>query len=424
MSASASRLHGAAPHRRAVDPKGRRDRPRALRHGQRAGDPWTELLDRQVGDLDALLAPRCTTARSAASTIAATLTCRSCAARPMRASPIRNVMRMCSGVAWNDEDDAPPEPEPAAGPGEPAAGRPPGPPVHACRAPAARRRFQLLDRRELLAGRAGRGLPRAGRWPTTAPKTIWGLPAWKPTGIGRSKPRAAMSWAGPASARACATLAASANWCWRTAKRSVVVGSCRPAGATSPASPTAHPPASVGSCPAPLGYGYQWWVLPHGPTGIHAGAFVAIGAFGQYIYVNPAEQVVAAIQSAWRQHHDSDAELETFKLLEPCCKRAPTGPIGPGAWIMQQTVFKIRLFPFGLKLACLKNLELKETTLQSASTARAVVNKAGSHTLTVVPLPSSLSISNCPRWRLTMCLTIASPSPVPPTARERPLSAR
>jgi CubicO group peptidase (beta-lactamase class C family) len=66
---------------------------------------------------------------------------------------------------------------------------------------------------------------------------------------------------------------------------------------------------------SPAGYGYQWWALPHGPTGVHAGAFVAIGAFGQYVYVNPAEQVVIAIQSAWRQHHDSDAELETFKLL-------------------------------------------------------------------------------------------------------------
>jgi CubicO group peptidase (beta-lactamase class C family) len=64
-----------------------------------------------------------------------------------------------------------------------------------------------------------------------------------------------------------------------------------------------------------LGYGYQWWALPHGPTGVHAGAFVAIGACGQYIYVNPAEQVVVAIQSAWRQHRDSDAEVETFMLL-------------------------------------------------------------------------------------------------------------
>jgi CubicO group peptidase (beta-lactamase class C family) len=64
-----------------------------------------------------------------------------------------------------------------------------------------------------------------------------------------------------------------------------------------------------------LGYGYQWWVLPHGPTGIHRGAFVAIGIFGQYIYVHPSEQVVVAIQSAWRQHHETDAVFETFALF-------------------------------------------------------------------------------------------------------------
>ena len=65
----------------------------------------------------------------------------------------------------------------------------------------------------------------------------------------------------------------------------------------------------------PFGYGYQWWALPHGPTGIHIGAFVAIGSYGQYIYVHPTAQVVAVIQSAWRHHDDSDAAIETFALL-------------------------------------------------------------------------------------------------------------
>ena len=65
----------------------------------------------------------------------------------------------------------------------------------------------------------------------------------------------------------------------------------------------------------PLGYGYQWWVLPHGPTGIHAGAFSAIGSFGQYIYVHPAARVVVVIRSAWRQHDDNDASAETFALF-------------------------------------------------------------------------------------------------------------
>ncbi|MBV8410211.1 MAG: beta-lactamase family protein [Alphaproteobacteria bacterium] len=66
---------------------------------------------------------------------------------------------------------------------------------------------------------------------------------------------------------------------------------------------------------SPIGYGYQWWVPPHGPTGIHAGAFVARGSFGQYIYVHPSAQVVAVVQSAWRQHDDLEAEAETWALL-------------------------------------------------------------------------------------------------------------
>jgi len=68
---------------------------------------------------------------------------------------------------------------------------------------------------------------------------------------------------------------------------------------------------------SPAGYGYQWWALPGAPyaDGLHAGSFLALGAFGQRIYINPAERVVAVIQGAWRQPDDRDAELETVMLL-------------------------------------------------------------------------------------------------------------
>ena len=77
---------------------------------------------------------------------------------------------------------------------------------------------------------------------------------------------------------------------------------------------TAFGRLKVGS---PAGYGYHWWALPGAPFagGLHAGAFLALGAFGQRIYINPTEQVVAVIQSAWRQPSDSDAEAETVALL-------------------------------------------------------------------------------------------------------------
>ncbi len=66
---------------------------------------------------------------------------------------------------------------------------------------------------------------------------------------------------------------------------------------------------------SPAGYGYHWWAVPPLPGGVNNGAFSANGAFGQRILVNPAEQVVVAIQSAWLQPHDSDADAETVALI-------------------------------------------------------------------------------------------------------------
>jgi len=77
---------------------------------------------------------------------------------------------------------------------------------------------------------------------------------------------------------------------------------------------------------SPAGYGYQWWVLPHGPTGVHIGAFSAMGAYGQYIYVNPAARLVVAIHSAWRQNYDPDADLETFTLISAIVRALPPDP--------------------------------------------------------------------------------------------------
>lgn len=49
---------------------------------------------------------------------------------------------------------------------------------------------------------------------------------------------------------------------------------------------------------------------------------------------------------------------------------------------------------------------------------------AGSVKRTVVPCPTSLSIASSPPWASTRCLTMARPSPVPPSSRERALSTR
>lgn len=64
----------------------------------------------------------------------------------------------------------------------------------------------------------------------------------------------------------------------------------------------------------PGGYGYHWWATPPAP-GVHDGVFAAVGAFGQLIYINPGEQVVAVFQSAWRTPYDLAASGETVTLL-------------------------------------------------------------------------------------------------------------
>lgn len=67
----------------------------------------------------------------------------------------------------------------------------------------------------------------------------------------------------------------------------------------------------------PLGYGYQWWSFPTGESAIpvHDGAFTAAGIYGQFIYVNPAQNVVAVVWSAWPVSWIDKAEMETYTLI-------------------------------------------------------------------------------------------------------------
>jgi len=73
----------------------------------------------------------------------------------------------------------------------------------------------------------------------------------------------------------------------------------------------------------PLGFGYQWWSFPVGDRALpfHDGAFTAHGIFGQFLYVNPNENVVAVVWSAWRDPWDDHAEMETYALLGGAVKQ-------------------------------------------------------------------------------------------------------
>jgi CubicO group peptidase (beta-lactamase class C family) len=67
-------------------------------------------------------------------------------------------------------------------------------------------------------------------------------------------------------------------------------------------------PGQIAS-PNGLGYGYQWWALPN------SSAFTAQGIFGQFLYIDPAEDLVAVVWSAWATPWDDGAEAELYALL-------------------------------------------------------------------------------------------------------------
>lgn len=54
-----------------------------------------------------------------------------------------------------------------------------------------------------------------------------------------------------------------------------------------------------------LGYGYQWWI-PEGKEG----EFLAIGVYGQFIYVNPLRRVVIAKTSAYVDYNVDGIRME------------------------------------------------------------------------------------------------------------------
>ncbi len=60
--------------------------------------------------------------------------------------------------------------------------------------------------------------------------------------------------------------------------------------------PEATQPRQVGN--TRIDYGYMWWPVPNFAGSFAAGAFSARGIFGQYIYINPREQVIAVVLSA------------------------------------------------------------------------------------------------------------------------------
>jgi CubicO group peptidase (beta-lactamase class C family) len=68
-----------------------------------------------------------------------------------------------------------------------------------------------------------------------------------------------------------------------------------------------------------LGYGYQWWIPGReDDANIVAGDYLAIGVYGQFIYVNPQHRIVIAMNSAYAAYaegNENDSEMEAIALF-------------------------------------------------------------------------------------------------------------
>lgn len=82
--------------------------------------------------------------------------------------------------------------------------------------------------------------------------------------------------------------------------------------------------ASTGaSAPQGAGYGYQWWVPDHA-TG---GEVYAIGIYGQYIWIDPARDVVVAVNSADRLFEEPGATEENIAMLRAIAQTVSSQPM-------------------------------------------------------------------------------------------------
>ena len=68
----------------------------------------------------------------------------------------------------------------------------------------------------------------------------------------------------------------------------------------------------------PLGYQYQWWVLPAAMGELRG--FEAQGVYGQILYVNSAEQLVIVMTSVWPKAWDEALERETYAVFDAFVK--------------------------------------------------------------------------------------------------------
>jgi CubicO group peptidase (beta-lactamase class C family) len=242
---------------------------------------------------------------------------------------IRNLLRMCSGVAWREENDADGRSE-VYRLVKAMVSRRPGSIVDLlCKLPRAHPQGTVFNYSTgesfllaaLVAAATGRPLA------DYCSETIWGPAGMEADGYWQLESEGGLELGGFGISARLRDFGRFGQLVLEDGKsfsgRWVLPSGWRDLAGQSDSAPTAFGRLMPGS---PLGYGYHWWAAPHLPGGVNNGAFSANGTYGQFIFVNPTEQVVIALQSAWRQPHDNDASAENATMIRAAVRALQTNP--------------------------------------------------------------------------------------------------
>jgi CubicO group peptidase (beta-lactamase class C family) len=240
---------------------------------------------------------------------------------------VRNILRMCSGVAWSEEDDG------QADEGrldQALASRRPGALMDlACTLPRAQSQGVVFNYSTVESYVVGAVVAAATGRPLAdyCAEKIWGPAGMEADGYWALEADGGLELAGFGVSARLRDFGRFGQLVLEDGEafsgRRVLPPGWRDLAGQPDSAPTSFGRLMPGS---PAGYGYHWWVVPPLPGGVNNGAFSANGAYGQIIFINPTEQVVVAIQSAWRQPHDSDAAVENIAMIRAAVRALRTEP--------------------------------------------------------------------------------------------------
>jgi CubicO group peptidase (beta-lactamase class C family) len=243
---------------------------------------------------------------------------------------VRNAMRMCSGVAWSEEDDGQAE---LGRLNQALASRRPGSVVDLlCTLPRARPQGAVFNYSTVESCLLGALVAVATGRPLAdyCAETIWGPAGMEADGYWALESEGGLELGGTGVSARLRDVGRFGQLVLEDGEafsgRRILPSGWRDLAGQPDSAPTAFGRLKPGSL---AGYGYQWWALPHLPTGVHAGAF--LGRL-RPVHLRQSDRADSRchperLASASGQRRRS----RDFRAARSCGARAPIGPgvVGP-----------------------------------------------------------------------------------------------